>query len=226
MHFQSVSPSYLILRSMLGLGFWHFFCSQKRRGEKFAQKIYQTRDDSFCVYDDENLYLFFFFFLPDEKRKKKRKISERIVFLVQFKFFVFFFSFLVKEFLDFPTVFALGVREKKNDDTDKSKHRRLRHRPEIRRESKRRVCRWVVNRRRDIRRARVFVRAAVKQTHLEREKSLGRFVGGRRGRGGGKLDRGKGDERDFLLLDKIRETSGKRVGGNEEEFEPKDCGVE
>ena len=41
-----------------------------------------------------------------------------------------------------------------------------------------------------------------------------------------KLDRGKGDERDFLLLDKIRETSGKRVGGNEEEFEPKDCGVE
>jgi hypothetical protein len=40
------------------------------------------------------------------------------------------------------------------------------------------------------------------------------------------LDRGKGDERDFLLLDKIRETSGKRVGGNEEEFEPKDCGVE
>jgi hypothetical protein len=92
MHFQSVSPSYLILRSMLGLGFCHFLCSQKkkkRRGEKFAQKIYQTLDDSFCVYDDENLYLFFFFFLPDEKRKKKRKISERIVFLVQFKFFFF-----------------------------------------------------------------------------------------------------------------------------------------
>ena len=90
MHFQSVSPSYLILRSMLGLGFWHFFFAhKKRRGEKFAQKIYQTLDDSFCVYDDENLYLFFFFFLPDEKRKKKRKISERIVFLVQFKFFFF-----------------------------------------------------------------------------------------------------------------------------------------
>ena len=88
MHFQSVSPSYLILRSMLGLGFWNFFCSQKKK-EKFAQKIYQTLDDSFCVYDDENLYLFFFFFLPDEKRKKKRKISERIVFLVQFKFFFF-----------------------------------------------------------------------------------------------------------------------------------------
>ena len=33
--------------------------------------------------------------------------------------------------------------------------------------------------------ARVLVRAAVKQTHLEREKSLGRFVGGRGGRGGG-----------------------------------------
>ena len=68
-------------------------------------------------------------------------------------------------------IFTNGPR-KKNDDTDKSKHRRLRHRPEIRRESKRRVCRWVVNRRRDIRRARVFVRAAVKQTHLEREKVL------------------------------------------------------
>ena len=93
MHFQSVSPSYLILRSMLGLGFWHFFCSQKKKREKFAQKIYQTLDDSFCVYDDENLYLFFFFFLPDEKRKKKRKISERIVFLVQFKFFFFVFFF-------------------------------------------------------------------------------------------------------------------------------------
>ena len=91
MHFQSVSPSYLILRSMLGLGFWHFFFAhKKRRGEKFAQKIYQTLDDSFCVYDDENLYLFFFFFL-DEKRKKKGKISERFIFLVQFKFFVFVF---------------------------------------------------------------------------------------------------------------------------------------
>ena len=43
------------------------------------------------MYDDENLYLFFFFFLPDEKRKKKGKISERIIFLVQFKFFVFVF---------------------------------------------------------------------------------------------------------------------------------------
>ena len=95
MHFQSVSPSYLILRSMLGLGFWHFFFAhKKRRGEKFAQKIYQTLDDSFCVYDDENLYLFFFFFfLPDEKREKKRKISEWIVFLVQFKFFFFVFFF-------------------------------------------------------------------------------------------------------------------------------------
>ena len=91
MHFQSVSPSYLILRSARFRVLAFFLLTKKR--EKFAQKIYQTLDDSFCVYDDENLYLFFFFFLLDEKRKKKRKISERIVFLVQFKFFFFVFFF-------------------------------------------------------------------------------------------------------------------------------------
>ena len=33
MHFQSVSPSYLILRSMQGLGFWHFFFAHKKEEE-------------------------------------------------------------------------------------------------------------------------------------------------------------------------------------------------
>ena len=38
MHFQSVSPSYLILRSMLGLGFWHFFFAHKKEEGKSLHK--------------------------------------------------------------------------------------------------------------------------------------------------------------------------------------------
>jgi hypothetical protein len=87
-----------------------FSSGPNKKKERKSLHKKSIKHDSFCVYDDETLYLFFFFFL-DEKRKKEGKISERIIFLVQFKFFVFFFSFLVKEFIDFPptsTVFALG----------------------------------------------------------------------------------------------------------------------
>tara|TARA_B100000482_G_scaffold17292_1_gene11633 strand:- start:884 stop:1138 length:255 start_codon:yes stop_codon:yes gene_type:complete len=84
-----VSPSYLILRSAWFRVLAFFLLTKGKSLHKKSIK----RDDSFCVYDDENLYLFFFFFLLDEKRKKKRKISERIVFLVQFKFFFFVFFF-------------------------------------------------------------------------------------------------------------------------------------
>ena len=86
-----MSPSYPILRYA-----WFrvlaFFLLTKKKGKSLHKKSIKL-DDSFCVYDDENLYLFFFFLLPDEKREKKRKISERIVFLVQFKFFFFVFFF-------------------------------------------------------------------------------------------------------------------------------------
>lgn len=78
---------------MPGLAFSRFLRPCNKKEGKSLHKKSIKHDyfaNYFCVYDDENLYLFFFFFL-DEKRKKKRKISERIVFLVQFKFFFFVF---------------------------------------------------------------------------------------------------------------------------------------
>ena len=83
---SSSSLSYLI--RYLGFLAWRFLPKKKKRGKVCTKNL--SNHDYFCVNDDENLYLFFFFFL-DEKRKKKGKISERIIFLVQFKFFVFVF---------------------------------------------------------------------------------------------------------------------------------------